>query len=62
MTTMEAFITADILLTKRGADGAEERASELLAEAQAHGDAGRAEEWARVRQALEQMVWTDRAA
>ena len=56
MTTMETYITAEIMLTTHGAGGAGERACALLAEAQAVGDADRAEEWAGVRQALKEMV------
>ena len=55
MTTMEAYITADIMLTTRGSDGAEARVRELLAEARADGDLSRTAEWTSVRQALHAM-------
>ena len=52
MTAMEAYITADILLTTRGPDGAEARASDLLRQAEGVGDVSVAKEWADVRRAL----------
>ena len=55
MTAMEAYITADLLLTRRGLDGAEARIGQMLSRAEGLGDRSAAEEWVEIRRALRQM-------
>ena len=55
MTAMEAYITADLLLTRRGPDGAEARIRQMQSQAEGMGDRSTAEEWADIRRALRQM-------